>query len=117
MPKKYYPVAAWIVVFLFDSTAHACPGVASLNLAIRNLTTVDAANERPCRNEEKNVCQSVRDSILSLKPSLANPQQAVPQLHRTETPVPFVSALVTPIVAVYPVFKSELGVSSVVRRV
>ena len=115
MPKKYHPVAAWIVVFLFDSTAHACPGVASLNLAIRNLTTVDAANERPCRNEEKNVCQSVRDSILSLKPSLANPQQAVPQLHRTETPVPSVS--VTPIVAVYPVFKSELGVSSVVRRV
>src|ERR1051325_2080178 len=115
MPKKYYPVAAWIVVFLFDSTAHACPGVASLNLAIRNLTTVDAAKERPCRNEKKNVCQSVRDSILSLKPSLANPQQAVPQLHRTETPVPSVS--VTPIVGIYPVFKSELGVSSVVRRV
>jgi len=76
------------------------------------------SNDFPCGKEKRDGCQLVRDSILSLKPSLSDPQQPVSPLQHTETLVKFISSPVASVVVrAHPVFKLTLAVSSVVLRI
>ena len=120
MPKKYYLVTAWVVAlgFLFVSTAHACPSVATINPAMNNM--IAGADDSPCGNERSDTCQSVRDSLLSLKPSISTPnnlQQAVLLLGPSiKGSVSFLPSSVAA-TGVHPAFKVPLVISSIVLRI
>ena len=124
MLKNLSPVAAWVVVFgfLFVSIAHACSGVAPVNLAVQQSPmNMGGGNDSPCGKERGDICQSVRDSILSLQPSVSapnNPQQTVtPLMPSVEGPILFVSSPVASVIGVHPVSKLPLTISSIVLRV
>jgi hypothetical protein len=80
-------------------------------------------NNPPCSEGKGDICQSVRDSILSVKPSISaadNPQQTVPPLQLSvESPTLNVSSTVAPVVGVafHPVFKLSLTLSYHVLRI
>src|SRR5687767_10709565 len=113
MLKKLSAVAASIAVFAFVvvSIAHACSGMAPTKLAVQpSPMNMDGGNP-PCSKEQSDICQSVRDSILSIKPSISaadNLQQPVPSLELSiESPSLLVFSPVAPIIGVsfHPVFK------------
>ncbi len=72
MPKKLSLVAASIVAFafVFISIAHACSGLTFMNPAMQqsqmNMVVGDGV---PCGKAKPDICKSVRDSILSVKPT------------------------------------------------
>jgi hypothetical protein len=126
MLKKLSAVAASIVAFafVFVSIAHACSGLTPMNLAVQQSPmNMGQGNNPPCSKEKGDICQSVRDSILSVKPSISaadNLQQSVPPLQLSvESPTLLVSSPVAPIIGVlfHPVFKLPLTVSYVVLRI
>lgn len=72
MSKKFSLVAASIVVFVFVfiSIAHACAGLTSLNSATQlSQMTMGAGDGVPCGKAKPDICKSVRDSMLSVKPT------------------------------------------------
>jgi hypothetical protein len=126
MLKRLSAVAASIVAFafVFVSITHACSGLTPMNLAVQQSPmNMGGGNNPPCSKEKGDICQSVRDSILSVKPSIsaaANPQQTVPALQLSaESPTLLVSSAVAPIIGVsfHPVFKLPLTVSYLVLRI
>ena len=125
MLKKLSAVAALIVAFAFVtvSIAHACSGLNPMNLAVQQSPMNMGGGNPPCSKEKGDLCQSVRDSILSVKPSISvasNPQQTVPPLQLSiDSPIQIVSSPVAPIIAVsfHPVFKLPLTVSYLVLRI
>jgi hypothetical protein len=120
MRKNLSSIAAGVVIFcfLFISVAHACSGVAHANLVMQQSSmNMGTGNDSPCGKEKRDVCQLVRDSILSLKPSLSGPQQSVLPLLQTETPVLLTSSPVASVVRAHPVFKLILSLSSVILRI
>src|SRR5438128_12277820 len=85
MLKKLSAVAALIVAFAFVtvSIAHACSGLTPMNLAVQQSPMNMGGGNLPCSKEKGDLCQSVRDSILFVKPSISaasNPQQTLPPL-------------------------------------
>ena len=126
MVKRLSAATALFIVFAFLSVsiAHACSGLAPMNLAIQQSPmNMGGGNNPPCSKEKGDLCQSVRDSILSVKPSISaasNPQQTVPPLQLSiDSPIQFVSSLVAAIIGVsfHPVFKLPLTVSYLVLRI
>ena len=125
MLKKLSAVAALIVAFAFVtvSIAHACSGLTPMNLAVQQSPMNMGGGNPPCSKGKGDLCQSVRDSILSVKPSISvasNPQQTVPPLQLSiDSPIQIVSSPVAPIIAVsfHPVFKLSLTVSYLVLRI
>jgi hypothetical protein len=126
MLKKLSAVAALIVAFAFVivSITHACSGLAPATLAVQQSPmNMGAGDNTPCGKEKGDICQSVRDSILCIKPSLSaadNPQQTVPLLQLSiESPTLLVSSSVAPAIGVafHPVFKLPLRVSYLVLRI
>ena len=126
MLKKLSAVAASIVAFafIFVSITHACSGLTPMNLAIQQSPmNMGDGNNLPCSKEKGDICQSVRDSILSVKPSISaadNLQQSVPPLQLSvESPTLLVSSPVAPIIRVsfHPVFKLPLTLSYLVLRI
>lgn len=125
MLKKLSAVAASFVVFVFlaVSIAHACSGLSLVNLAVQqSFTNMDGAN-LPCHTEKSDLCKSVRDSILSLKPSMPaveNPEQSLLTIHfPIERPSLFGSSPITFITqgAFHPVFKLPFPLSYLVLRI
>ena len=53
--------------FVFISIAHACSGLTSMNPAMQQRQMHMAADD-PCGTKEPDICKSVRDSMLSVKP-------------------------------------------------
>jgi hypothetical protein len=126
MLKKLSAVAATIVAFTFImvSIAHACSGLASMTLAVQQARmNMGADNTPPCSKEKGDVCQSVRDSILSVKPSISaadNPQQTLLPLQLSvENLTQVVSPSVASVIGVsfHPVFKLPLTLSYLVLRI
>lgn len=125
MLKKLSAVAASIVAFAFVivSIAHACSGLTPVNLAVHQSPMNMGGSNTPCGKEKGDICQSVRDSIMSVKPSIAaadNPQQTVLPLQLSaESPSLVVFSPVAPIIGVsfHPVFKLPLTVSYLVLRI
>jgi hypothetical protein len=126
MLKKLSAVAASVVVFafVFVSITHACSGLTPMNLAVQQSPmNMGGSNTPPCSKENGDICQSVRDSILSVKPSISaadNLRQTVPPVELSvESPTLLVSSPVAPIIGVsfHPVFKLPLTVSYLVLRI
>ena len=126
MVKRLSAATALFIVFAFLSVsiAHACSGLAPMNLAIQQSPmNMGGGNNPPCSKEKADVCQSVRDSILSVKPSILAVdylQQSVPPLQLSvESPTLLVSSPVAPIIRVsfHPVFKLPLTLSYLVLRI
>ena len=126
MRKKLSATAALVIVFAFVivSIAHACSGLAPMKLAVQQSPmNMGGGDNPPCSKEKGDICQSVRDSILSLKPSISaadNPQQTFPPIQLSvESPTLLVSSTVAPVidVAFHPVFKLPLSRSYLVLRI
>src|SRR5437899_3618861 len=125
MLKKLSAVAALIVAFAFVtvSIAHACSGLTPMNLAVQQSPMNMGGGNPPCSKNKGDICQSVRDSILSVKPSISaagNPQQTVPPLQISiDNPIQLVYSPVAPIIesAFHPVFKLPLTLSYLVLRI
>ena len=126
MPKKLSVLAASIVAFafVFVSITHACSGLTSLKRAMQqspmNMGASDAA---PCGKEKPDICKSVRDSMLSVKPSVSGVDS--PEKMASTSPISFASlilhgappvAFVTK-VSFHPVFKLPLTFSYLVLRI
>ena len=83
------------------------------------------ANNSPCNQHKEDVCKSVRDSILSIQPSVSNPdvsqQTGLPIQYSIEsegsTQVGF--SPLFPVIerASHPVFKLSLSLSYLVLRI
>ena len=125
MLKKLSTIAALIVAFAFVtvSIAHACSGLTPMNLAVQQSPMNMGGGNPPCSKGKGDLCQSVRDSILSVKPSISaasNPKQTLPPLEFSlESPTQLVSSPATRIIAVafHPVFKVPLTLSYLVLRI
>lgn len=126
MLKILSAVAASIVAFAFIivSITHACSGLAPMKPAVQQSPmNMGGGNNPPCSKEKGDICQSVRDSILSVKPSIseaANPRQTVPPLQLSvESPTRLVSSRVAAVIGVafHPVFKLPLTLSYLVLRI
>jgi hypothetical protein len=125
MLKKLSAAVAFSVVFVFlaVSIVHACADVASVNrIAQQSFMNIDGTNQ-PCHSEESDFCKSVRDSILSLKPStpgIESPEQrAIPLLLPVEDANLVASSPINHITqgAFHPVFKLPLPFSYLVLRI
>ena len=126
MLKKLSGVAASIVAFafIFVSIAHACPSLGPVNLAVQEsfMNNMDGGNP-PCSKEKSDPCKSVRDSILSVNPSISavvNPEQSPLTIQlRIERPSLVGSSPITPVAqgAFHPVFKLPLSLSYLVLRI
>ena len=126
MLTKLSALAVSIVVFLFVvvSIAHACSGLAPIEMSFQQSPMNTGADDKPpCSKEKEDICKSVRDSLLSVKPSILAPddpqQTAAPLELAVKSPTRPVSVPVAPLpgVAFHPVFKLPLIVSYLVLRI
>lgn len=125
MLKKLSAITASIVVFafVFVSITHACSGVAPMKLAVHQSPMNMGEGNAPCNKEKGDICQSVRDSILSDKLSIStadNSQQRFVALQpAVESPTVPVSSPVASLngVSFHPVFKLPLTLSYLILRV
>jgi hypothetical protein len=72
MPRTLSLIAALIVTFafVFISIAHACSGLNSMNAAMtQSQSNMGADDGFPCGKAKPDICKSVRDSMLSVKPT------------------------------------------------
>ena len=81
------------------------------------------ANNGPCNQRKEDVCKSVRDSILSIQPSVSKAEVSQPVLPiqlsiESESPTHVFSPL-APVTesAIHPVFKLPLTLSYLVLRI
>jgi len=80
MLKRFSAAAASIVVvaFFFVSITHACSGFAPVTPALQQSPmNMGDGNNSPCSKEKGDICQSVRDSILSDKSSISASSNAI----------------------------------------
>ena len=126
MAKKLSIITASIVAFafVFIAIAHACSGVASMTPAVQqNPMHMGESDSFPCGKEKSDICKSVRDSMLSVKPAVSG----IDSPEKTFSPPPIL--LVSPIlpgslplvlvskVSFHPVFKLPLSLSYLVLRI
>jgi hypothetical protein len=79
-----------------------------------------ASDSFPCGKEKPDICKSVRDSMLSVKPSVSGTEQTVtPVQLLIESPFLLVSTPVTRVTEArfHPVFKPSLSLSYSVLRI
>ena len=125
MLKKLSAAAASIVAFafVFISITYACSGLAPMKPAVQQSPMNMDGGIPPCSKEKEDICQSVRDSILSVKPTISaadNLQQTVPPTQLpVESPIQLFSSSVASVsgVALHPVFKLPLTLSYLVLRI
>lgn len=126
MLKKLSIITASIVTFafVFISIAHACSGLASMNpIMQQSPMNMGAGDSSPCGNEKPDICKSVRDSMLSVKPAgsgIDSPEKTV-SLPLISFVRPILSGFL-PLVLVskasfHPVFKLPLSYSYLVLRI
>ena len=126
MVKRLSAATALFIVFAFLSVsiAHACSGLALVGAAVQQSPmNMGGDNNSPCGKQKHDLCQSVRDSILSDQASISptvSPHQMVLLIPFSfDTPIQFVFSSVDPVlgVAFHPVFKVPLTLSYLVLRI
>ncbi len=125
MLKKLPAVIATIVAcaFIIVSIAHACSGLTPVILAVQQSPMTGDMGDGPCGAPKPDICGSVRDSLLLVKPSITaadHPQQAAPPLELSaESLTQIVSPPAASVdgVSFHPVFKLRLTVSYQVLRI
>lgn len=124
MLKRLSAVVASSVVFVFIavSVAHACSGLASMKSELQQSSMNMGASDdgAPCGKEKPDICKSVRDSMLSVKPSVSGSEQTIvlPEL-LVERPFAVVFTPMTRVTeaSFHPVFKVPLSLSYSVLRI
>jgi hypothetical protein len=110
-----------VVAFLFVSIAHACSGLGPLGVMIEQSSrNVGMANNSPCNQHKEDLCKSVRDSILSIQPSVSKAEVSQPVLPiESESPTQVGFSPLFPVIerALHPVFKLPLTFSFLVLRI
>jgi len=126
MLKRLSAGAASIVVFafLFVSITHACSGFAPAKAVVQQSPmNMGDGNNSPCSKERGDNCQSVRDSILSHKPSVSASADAIQEIVPLQPAIGSPPELVSPTgafpirVSFHPVFNPPLTVSFTVLRI
>ena len=128
MVKRLSAATALFVVFafLFVSIAHACSGLNPVGVMIEQSSrNAGMANNGPCNQHKEDVCKSVRDSILSIQPSVSKPdvsQQPVLPIQlsiESDGPTQVGFSPLFPVIerAFHPVFKLSLSLSYLVLRI
>jgi hypothetical protein len=126
MLKKLSIIVASIgaLAFVFVSITHACSALAPMGMAVQQSPmNMGGGHNPPCSTGKADVCQSVRDSILSDKSSISaadSSQQTIPPLQLSiESPIQLVYSDLAPVIesAFHPVFKLPLTLSYLVLRV
>lgn len=123
MLKKFSLVTAAIVAFVFVlvTIAHACSGLGSMSMAPhQNGMSIHASDSLPCGSQKHDVCESVRDTMLSVKPSAPGTDSLTDALSSVSMVVPSPQDLSLvpklPKAAFHPVFKLRLSFSYLVLR-
>src|SRR5258707_6713132 len=83
MVRRLSAATALFVVFAFllVSIAHACSGLGPVGVMIEQSSrNAGMANNSPCNQHKEDVCKSVRDSILSIQPSVSKAEVSQPVL-------------------------------------
>jgi len=115
-----------VFAFLFVSITHACSGLGPVGVMIEQSSrNAGVANNSPCNQHKEDVCKSVRDSILSIQPSVSKAvvsQQSVLPIQlsiESESPTQVTFSPLFPVIerAFHPVFKLSLSLSYLVLRI
>jgi len=126
MVKRFSAATALsvVVTFLLVSIAHACSGLAPVGVMIEQSSrNAGMANNSPCDRHKDDVCKSVRDSILSIQPSVSkaeiSQQRVLSIALSTEGPTQVVFSPLAPVTesAIHPVFRLPLTLSYRVLRI
>ena len=127
MVKRFSAATALsvVVTFLLVSIAHACSGLAPVGVMIEQSSrNAGMANNSPCDRHKDDVCKSVRDSILSIQPSVSKAEVSQPVLPmqlsiESESPTQVGFSPLFPVIerALHPVFKLPLIFSYLVLRI
>ena len=125
MLKTFSAATALVVtlVFLLVSITHACSGLGPMGLRIEQSSMNRDMGNVPCGEQKTDICKSVRDSILCVKPSVSEAVNSRPTLTSVplsvDSPALLVFSPVAPVIegAYHPVFKVPLTVSYLVLRI
>ena len=127
MVKRLSAATALFIVFAFllVPTVHACSGLGPVGVMIEQSSrNAGMANNSPCNQHKEDVCKSVRDSILSIQPSVSKAEVSQPVLPiqlsiESEGPTQVGFAPLFPVIerAFHPVFKLSLSLSYLVLRI
>jgi hypothetical protein len=128
MVRRLSAATALFVVFafLFVSITHACSGLGPVGVMIEQSSgNAGVANNSPCNQHKEDVCKSVRDSILSIQPSVSKPdvsQQPVLPIQLSIESEGLTHLVFSPLFpaieqAFHPVFKLRLILSYLVLRI
>ena len=126
MLKRFSVAAASvaIIAFLFVSITHACSGIAPVTLAFQQSPmNMDDGNNSPCNRDKGDICQRIRDSILSDKSSISASSNAIQRTVALQPAIGSPPELVSPTraspirVSFHPVFNPPLTVSFTVLRI
>ncbi len=123
--KTFSAATALVVtlVFLLVSITHACSGLAPMGSRIEQSSMNRDMGNVPCGEQKTDICKSVRDSILCVKPSVSeavNPRPTFTSVQLSvESPTPLVFSPVAPVIETgyHPVFKLPLTLSYLVLRI
>ncbi len=127
MPKKQSFLTASVITFafVFAAITHACSTPLSVSSAVQK-TSVDMASsaDSTCREKRAlDVCEFVRQALLSVKPSapwISTAEEMIPSPAISLTVQPFVASvpvMVVNSVSFHPVFKLPLRLSYLVLRI
>ena len=128
MIKRLLAATALFVVFavLLVSTVHACSGLGSRGVTVQqNAMNGGTTSQYPCGQSKVDICKTVRDSILSIQPSVSKadvsqqPVLAIQPFIESEGLTQGGFSPVFPAIerAFHPVFKLPLRLSYLVLRI
>jgi hypothetical protein len=128
MVKKLSAATALFVVFAFllVSTVHACSGWGPIGIMVQQSPMNGGmTSQGPCGQSKGDICKSVRDSILSIQPSVSKPdisQQPVLPIQLSIESEGLTQLGFSPLFpaierAFHPVFKLPLILSYLVLRI
>ena len=125
MLKTFSAATALVVtlVFLLVSITHACSGLPPMGVIIEQSSMNRDMGNVPCGEQKTDICKSVRDSILCVKPSVSEAVNPRPTFTSVplfiDSPALLVFSPVASVIesAFHPVIKLPLTLSYVVLRI
>ena len=126
MPRRLSALAALTVIFAFLSVSivYACSGLGPAGVMFQQKSMDGGmANKSPCNQHKEYICKSVRDSILSIQPSVAKADISPQPVASIQFPVKSPTLIVfSPRIPVFdrpfhPVFRISLTLSYLVLRI
>jgi hypothetical protein len=126
-PVKYITLAT-VAFFIFTAVAYACPGITYAAGSALNFSSAMPEHDMgkdDCGDHKINICQSVRDQLVSIKAPTVQPASTLYRVSLTPQPLLFEAATAPHLFygrsppeapAFHPVFKLQLAYSYLVLR-